>query len=163
MRIATSTIYENQIASIDNLSAQYQSIGQDLSTGKSLNVPSDDPAQISQDLTLTSTIASENSDASNATSAQAELTFTDSTLSSLTSVLQSARSLAVEGATDIIPNGTQRPLIGKQIAGLLNQALQLANQQYGTTYIFSGTGSSTSPPITAQGSPPNGVIFTGNN
>jgi Bacterial flagellin N-terminal helical region len=93
MRIATSTIYDNQIQSIDNLSAQYQSIGQDLSTGKSLNVPSDDPSQISQDLTLTTQIASENGDASNATAAQNELTFTDSTLSSLTSLLQTARSL----------------------------------------------------------------------
>ena len=63
MRIATSTIYDNQIQSIDNLSAQYQSIGQDLSTGKSLNVPSDDPSQISQDLTLTTSIASEVSQA----------------------------------------------------------------------------------------------------
>ncbi len=139
MRIATSTIYNNQTASIDNLSAQYQSIGQDLSTGKSLNVPSDDPAQISQDLTLTNTINQENGDASNAVAAQNELTFTDSTLSSLTSLLQTARSLAVEGATDIIPNGAQRPLIGKQISGLLNQALGLANQKYGNTYIFAGT------------------------
>jgi flagellar hook-associated protein 3 FlgL len=163
MRIATSTIYDNQITSIDGLSAQYQSIGQDLSTGKSLNVPSDDPSQVSQDLTLTTTIAAENGDASNATSAQNELTFVDSTLSSLTGVLQTARSLAVEGATDIIPNGTQRPLIGEQVAGLLNQALALANQQYGSTYIFSGTSTATTPPITALGSPPNGVVFTGNN
>lgn len=163
MRIATSTIYSDQTTSIDALSAQYQSIGMDLSTGKSLNVPSDDPSQVSQDLTLTTTIAAENGDASNAAAATNELTFTDSTLSSLTSVLQSARSLAVEGATDIIPNGAQRPLIGKQVAGLLNQALQLANQQYGNTYIFAGTGSSTVPPATAQGSPPTGIIFTGNN
>lgn len=162
MRIATSTIYSDQTTSIDSLSAQYQSLGQDLSTGKSLNVPSDDPSQVSQDLTLTTTIAAENGDASNAASATNELTFTDNTLSSLTSLLQQARSLAVEGATDIIPNGTQRPLIGKQIGGLLNQALQLANQQYGNTYIFAGTGSSTSPPITPQGNPPNSVIFTGN-
>ncbi len=163
MRIATSTIYSDQTASIDSLSAQYQSIGQDLSTGKSLNVPSDDPAQISQDLTLTNTINQENGDASNAVAAQNELTFTDSTLSSLTSLLQTARSLAVEGATDIIPNGAQRPLIGKQISGLLNQALGLANQKYGNTYIFAGTGSANTPPITPLGSPPNSVAFTGNN
>jgi flagellar hook-associated protein 3 FlgL len=163
MRIATSTIYSDQIQSIDGLSAQYQNIGQDLSTGKSLNVPSDDPSQVSQDLTLSTTIAQENGDASNASSASNFLTFTDTTLSQLTSVLQQARSLAVEGATDIIPNGTQRPLIGKQVDGLLNQALALANQQYGNTYIFAGTGSSTTPPITPQGSPANGVVFTGNN
>ena len=163
MRIATSTIYNNQTVSIDNLSAQYQNIGQDLSTGKSLNVPSDNPSQVAQDLTLTTTIAAENSDASNASAAQNELTFTDSTLSSLTSALQTARNLAVSGATDIIPNGTQRPLIGQQVAGLLNQVLALANTQYGGTYLFAGTGSGTTPPVTPLGSPPNAVAFSGNN
>lgn len=163
MRIATSTVYDNQTTSIDNLSAQYQNIGQSLSTGKSLNVPSDDPSQISQDLTITSTIKAEDSDASNATAAQNELTFTDATLSSLTSTLQTARNLAVSGATDIIPNGTQRPLIGKQVEGLLEQALALANTQYGGTYLFAGTGSGTTPPVTALGSPPTGISFSGNN
>ena len=163
MRIATSTIYDNQSASIDNLSAQYQQIGNTLSTGKTLNVPSDDPSVVAQDLTLSSTIKSENNDASNATAAQNELTFTDSTLSSLTSLLQTARNLAVSGANDVIPNGAQRPLIGKQVSGLLDQALALANAQYGGTYLFAGTGSGTTPPVTALGSPPNGVAFTGNN
>ncbi len=163
MRIATSTIYDQQTTSIDNLSAQYQNVGQQLSTGKSLNVPSDDPSVVSQDLTLSNTIKSENADASNATSAQNQLTFTDSTLSSLTSILQTVRSLVVEGATDIIPNGTQRPLIGKQVAGLLSQAIGLANAQYGTTYVFAGTGTRTTAPVTPIGDPPTSVAFTGNN
>src|SRR5258708_5246846 len=143
MRIATSTIYNNQTVSIDTLSAQYQNIGQQLSTGKSLNVPSDDPSQVAQDLTITNTIAAENSDASNASAAQNQLTFTDSALASLTNALQTARNLAVSGANDVIPNGTQRPLIGQQVAGLLNQVLALANTQYGGTYLFAGTGSGT--------------------
>ena len=162
MRIATSTIYDNQSSSIDNLSAQYQQIGAQLSSGKSLNVPSDDPSQISQDLTLTSTITAEDNDASNATGAQNALTFTDATLSSLTTVLQTARNLAVEGANDVIPNGGQRPLIGAQVSGLLDQALGLANSEYGGTYIFAGSGSANTPPITALGSPTNAVAFTGN-
>jgi flagellin-like hook-associated protein FlgL len=163
MRIATSTIYNNQASSIDNLSAQYQQIGQSLSTGKSLNVPSDNAAQVSQDLSIRTMIAAEDGDASNATAAANQLTFTDSTLSSLTSLLQTARNLAVSGANDIIPNGAQRPLIGTQVAGLLDQALGLANAQYGSTYLFAGTGSATTPPISPQGSPPNAVQFIGNN
>jgi flagellar hook-associated protein 3 FlgL len=163
MRIATITIYNNQTSSIDNLSSQYQNIGNQLSTGKSLNVPSDDPSQVSQDLQIRSTIAAEDSDASNATAASQELTFTDATLSQLTSVLQSARNLAVEGANDIIPNGSQRPLLGKQVDGLLNQALALANTMYGTNYIFAGTGAATTAPVTPLGSPANAIAFTGNN
>ena len=161
MRIATSTIYDNQATSIDALSAQYQNVGQQLSSGKSLTVPSDDPAVISQDLTLNGTIAAENTDASNATAAQNQLTFTDSALSSLTSILQKARNLAVEGANDTLA-APQRAVIGTQVQGLLEQAIGLANSQYGNTYVFAGTGSRTTPPVSAQGSPPTGVNFAGN-
>jgi flagellar hook-associated protein 3 FlgL len=163
MRIATSTVYDQQTTTIDNLSAQYNSVGNDLSTGISLNVPSDDPSVVSQALTINNTINSEDKDAQNATNAQNQLTNTDSILSSLTSVLQSARSLVVEGATDIIPNGSQRPLIGKQIEGLLQEAIGLANSKYGSTYVFAGTGESTTAPVTAVGTPPTGVTFSGNN
>jgi flagellar hook-associated protein 3 FlgL len=162
MRIATSTIYDQQTQSIDSLSAQYQTVGQQLSSGKSLNVPSDDPSVVSQDLTLRNTISSENTDASSATAAQNKLTYTDSVLSSLTSVLQTARSLAVEGANAVIPNGSQRPLIGKQVEGLLDQALQLANSQFGQQYLFAGTGPGTTQPVTALGNPPTGISFIGN-
>jgi flagellar hook-associated protein 3 FlgL len=163
MRIATSTVYDQQTTTIDNLSAQYNSVGNDLSTGISLNVPSDDPSVVSQALTINNTINAEDKDAQNATNAQNQLTNTDSVLSSLTSVLQSARSLVVEGATDIIPNGSQRPLIGKQIEGLLQEAIGLANSKYGSTYVFAGTGESTTAPVTAVGTPPTGVTFSGNN
>jgi flagellar hook-associated protein 3 FlgL len=163
MRIATSTIYNDQTTSIDNLSAQYQAVGNDLSTGISLNVPSDDPSVVSQALTISSTINAEDKDAQNATSAQNQLTNTDSILSSLTGVLQEARSLVVEAATDVIPNGTQRPLIGTQVQGLLEQAIGLANSKYGNTYVFGGTGESTTAPVTAVGTPPTGVTFSGNN
>jgi flagellar hook-associated protein 3 FlgL len=162
MRIATSTIYDQQTTSIDTLSTQYQKIGNQLSTGKQLNVPSDDPSVVAQDLTLTNTINAEGASSSSATAATNLLTNTDSILGSITSVLQSARSLAVEGATDIIPNGTQRPLIGKQISGLLQQAIELANSQYGDTYVFAGTGQHTSAPVQANGTPPTGVNFNGN-
>jgi len=163
MRIATSTIYDQQTSAIETLSAQYQNIGQQLSSGKSLNVPSDDPSVVSQDLTLRNTINAEDGDASNSTAASNELTYTDSVLSSLTNVLSTARSLAVEGANAVIPNGSQRPLIGAQVEGLLEQALQLANSQFGQRYIFSGTGPGTTQPVVAQGNPPNSIIFNGNN
>jgi flagellar hook-associated protein 3 FlgL len=163
MRIATSTIYTDQTQSIDSLSAQYQSIGQTLSSGKKLNVPSDDPSIVSQDLTLRNTVNAEDADASNSNAAQNQLTYTDSVLSNLTNVLSEARSLCVEGANAVIPNGTQRPLIGKQVEGLINEAIQLANSQFGNKYIFAGTSTSASQPVVAQGNPPTGVLFSGNN
>ncbi|MBV8644840.1 MAG: flagellar hook-associated protein FlgL, partial [Candidatus Eremiobacteraeota bacterium] len=56
MRIATSTIYAQQVAAIDNQQATYAQLGQELSSGKQLSAPSDDPAEIGQDLSLHVTI-----------------------------------------------------------------------------------------------------------
>jgi flagellar hook-associated protein 3 FlgL len=162
MRIATSTLYEQQATSINNLSSQYQLVGHQLSTGKSLNAPGDDPTVVAQDLTLRQTIAGQQGDVSNASAAQNELTFVDSTLSSLTDILSHARSLTVASATDIIPNGAQRQDQAAEVQGLLEQALGLANAQYGNRYIFAGTTAGTLAPVTPQGSPPQSVLFTGN-
>src|SRR5487761_2705545 len=113
MRIATSTIYNEQTQSMDNLLAQQQQYGQDLSTGKSLNQPSDNPGQIATDLSVRSTIAIDNQVSTNATSLQNQLTSVDGTLASLTNVLTSVRSLAVQGAPDTI-SASQLQSIGTQ-------------------------------------------------
>jgi len=56
MRIATSMIYAQQTAAIDNQAALEATLGQQLSSGKRLSAPSDDPRQIAQDLQLHVTI-----------------------------------------------------------------------------------------------------------
>src|SRR5579862_8805383 len=98
MRIATSTVYNNQITQIDNLVAQQQQFGAEASSGIKLNVPSDDPAQIAQDLAVRTSIAQENQGSTNIQNASSQLTSVDGALSSLTSIMQSARSLAVQAA-----------------------------------------------------------------
>lgn len=161
MRIATATIFDNQTAAMDNLTVQQQQLGLDLSTGKSLNEPSDDPTQIGQDLTIRSTIASETTTGTNLASATDQLTATDGSLSTLTNILQSARQLAIEGATDTLST-SQRQAIGSQVDQLLNEAIGIANTSYGGRYIFAGTSTLTSAPVQAQGSPTSSVAFTGN-
>lgn len=162
MRIATSTIYSNQTLSIENLESQYQLQGQELSTGISLNEPSDDPTIIAQDLSVRNDSAVTTQVGQNLTGLNNMLATTDSTLSSLTSLLQSARNLAIEGASDTVtPN--QRGSIGQQINQLLQQAVGLANTQYDGKYIFSGTAASAgSSLVTAVGNPPSAVTAKSN-
>ena len=86
MRIATSTIYAQQTAAIDDQQSLYAQIGQNLSTGKQLNDPSDDPARIAQDLSLHTAIDETNQQSTNVQSAVSELTTTDSALSGLSTI-----------------------------------------------------------------------------
>ncbi|MGD0475511.1 MAG: flagellin [Candidatus Velthaea sp.] len=161
MRIATSSIYNNQSTAIDNLETQYQIEGNSLSTGKQLNVPSDDPTQIGLDLNIHTTISVENQQSTNIQAATAQLTSTDSALANLTSVLQSAEQLATRGASDLISK-TERQDVGNEVDQYLQQAIAIANTQYGGSYLFGGSVQSSSPPVTTAGSPVSSVTFNGN-
>ena len=161
MRIATSTIYSQQTAAIDDQSAQYALLGQELSSGKSLTEPSDDPSQIAQDLGLHNTIATQTQQSTNATNATNLLTQTDSALGGLTSVLQSANSLAVKAASSAL-DATDRSAIVSQVNTLISQAVSYGNTEYDGTYVFSGTSATGSAPVQAVGDPRSSVSFTGN-
>jgi flagellar hook-associated protein 3 FlgL len=161
MRIATSTIYDNQTASIDNLVTQQQQYGQVLSSGKQLNAPSDDPSQIAQDLAVRNSISQENQDGLNVQNASAQLTTVDGALSSLTSVMQSARSIAVQAGAGALST-TQRAALASQVDGLLQQAIGIANTKYSGKYVFAGTANPSGPAVTTTGVPISSVVFNGN-
>lgn len=162
MRIATSTIYSNQTLSIENLEAQYQQQGQELSTGIALNEPSDNPTIIAQDLSVRNDSSVTTQIGQNLTGLNNLLSTTDSTLSSLTTLLQSARNLAIEGASDTV-TPAQRGSIGQQVNQLLQQAIGLANTQYDGKYVFSGTAASAgSTLVSPVGNPPSAVTAKSN-
>ena len=161
MRISTDTIYEQQVSAIDNLAVQEATYGQQLSTGKQLQFPSDDPTNIAQDLSVRTEIGVQTQVGDNLTNAQHQLTSVDGALASLTSVLQSARSLAIQGASDT-NTATQRQEIAIQVNQLLQQAIGLSNTQYAGVYVFAGTANPSAAPVAANGSA-SVVGFTGNN
>ena len=162
MRIATSTVYSNQTLAIENMESQYELEGQELSTGISLNEPSDDPTVIGQDLEVRNDSAVTTQVGQNLTGLNNLLSTTDSTLSSLTTLLQSARNLAIEGASDAI-TPSQRAQIGQQVNQLLQQAIGLANTEYDGKYIFSGTAAVAGTSLVqAVGSPPTAVTADNN-
>lgn len=161
MRIATSTIYSQQTQAIENQAALYAQYAEQLSSGKSLTAPSDDPTQIAQDLQVHVSIDTTTQESTNVQNAVNELTSTDSALSSLTSLLQSARNLATQGANSSL-SASQEKAIGAQVDQLLQQSIAIANTQYAGKYIFAGTSTSANPPAVQQGNPISGVQFTGN-
>jgi flagellar hook-associated protein 3 FlgL len=161
MRIATSTMFAQQTASIDNLVVQQLKYGNELTTGKALSQPSDDPAHVAQDLDLRNQIALGNDTVTNLANVTGQMTATDGAMSSLVNVLQSARSLAVQGASDTMTPAQQKS-IGDQVNQLLDEAIGLANTQYDGQYVFGGTASLGGKPVVATGSPVSGVTFSGN-
>jgi flagellar hook-associated protein 3 FlgL len=161
MRISTSTMYEQQIAQIDNLAAQQEQYAAEASSGIALNAPSDNPGQIAQDLAIRTSIAQENQSSSNIQSASSQLTTIDGALSTLSSIVSSARNIAVQAAGGYT-SSTQLQALASQVDGYLQEAIGLANTKYADKYVFAGTAAPSSPPVSANGSPASSINFNGN-
>jgi flagellar hook-associated protein 3 FlgL len=162
MRVATSTVYQETTANIDQLYATYSQQGEELSTGKSFNVPSDNPTIVAQDLYVRNANAVNTQIGANLTDLNNQLTTVDGALSTLTNIVTSARSLAIEAASNAI-NSSQQSEIGTQVDQLLQEAIGVANTQYGGKYVFTGTAVAGSPPpVQANGSPTSSVTAVSN-
>jgi flagellar hook-associated protein 3 FlgL len=162
MRISTTDLFDQQTFAIDNLMFTQTQLGNELSGGKKLVQPSDDPSQISQDLQVRSSIADTTTSATNTQQASDELTEVDSVMGELTDALQSARQLAVSAASDVM-DPSNKLGVANQVEQILQQVVSLANSKYGGQYLFGGTDNSSTPPVQTTGTPISSVTFTGNN
>jgi flagellar hook-associated protein 3 FlgL len=161
MRISTTNLFDQQTFAIDNLMYTQTQLGNELSGGKKLVNPQDDPSQIAQDLQVRSTIADTTTSAQNTQQASDELGEVDSVMSELTSALQSARQLAVSAASDVM-DPSNKLGVANQVEGILQQLVGLANTQYGGKYLFGGSNVAAVPPVQTSGTPINNVTFSGN-
>jgi flagellar hook-associated protein 3 FlgL len=139
-------MYYNQFLSDlqKNLSAMYDA-NEQLSTGKRVNRPSDDPAAMARIVGYKATLSSFSQYSRAIDSAKSALGAIDSSFTNLEELMTRANELAVEGATATVDANARRGL-ASEISGLLESAKGIANTQVGNRYIFSGY-SATTPPI----------------
>lgn len=116
-----------------------------LSSGKRINRPSDDPAGAGAILRIrTSQEISEQFRRSVAT-VKDRLSIADGALDSYERWLDRARALLAQGATDTT-DSTNRASIANEIDGLRAEILSAANMRSNEQYVFGGTGQ-TAPPF----------------
>jgi flagellar hook-associated protein 3 FlgL len=117
---------------------------QQLSSGKKINQPSDDPYGTNLTLQLNGQLAQLNNYSGNVSDGTAWAQSATSALSSIDSMVQRVRELTVEAA-----NGTnttaQTQAAGAEVNQLISAIKQAANTQYNGQYIFSGTSIQTAP------------------
>ncbi len=148
MRITTSLQYQTLSSNIESSLETLNTTQSQISSGKKLQTFSDDPAGASQALSLRSALGDNAQYQRDAAATTSFLTASEGALSGATSVLQSARQIAVAGA-----NSTQTPAslaaLGDQVDGAIQQLTQAANTQSGGRYLFGGT-KTTTPPFDAS-------------
>lgn len=132
----------------------------ELATGKSVNVPSDNPAAAAADVENQAEQSQNDQYLQNTSNLEGMFQTADSTLSSVTAALNQAISLGTEGANGTLSTAQQQAL-AQQVQNVQSQMVQLANTSYGGNYLFGGTETQTAP-FTLDSTQPSGVDYNGN-
>ena len=157
LRISTYMMFQNGEQAINNSQTQLLSTELQLSTGKQINSPSDNPVGAANIASLNSTVAQLTQFTSNQNEGQLQLNLADSTMSNFVNLMQSVQQQLVQ-AGDASYSDSQRAALAQGLQGDLNQMIGLANTGDGQGgYLFAGSQQS-APPFSQTG---NNVTYKG--
>lgn len=142
-------ITQNQLASqftndVNNIYTRLAKSQQQVSDGRRITKPSDDPFGTGQVMGFDTQLADVRRHQSNVSESMSFMNAADAALDSVTSALQKIREKALQAA-----NGTNGPGDRASIATEIQQLKEIVrdgmNAQHGDTYIFGGTSTSAEP------------------
>jgi flagellar hook-associated protein 3 len=144
VRITQTMVANDMIAALSQNYQTLDTIDNQLATGKSVRMPSDNPTAVSNAISVQASITANTAYQSSTSAAQNWLQSTSSALQQLASVVERARTLAVQGANDS-NTGSDRTDIASEINQLMQQIVQIGNTTYAGSSIFAGTLVTTTP------------------
>lgn len=145
MRVSTSMIFNTGTNGIRNLQGELYKTHNQLSTGRRILTPADDPVGASEALRVTQSKNVNERFIENQAQAQTKLNFLDTTLDSLNNELQAIyENTVAAGNASYSPE--QRGMIAEELKRRLENLIGLANTRDGTgQYIFAGYKTTTEP------------------
>ena len=145
MRVATVTIYNSGTIGMSNLQDQQTKLQNQLSTGRRMLTPADDPIASARALKVTEADGLANQFTTNAKSATSSLNVSESTMNQLTTLIQNVQQLAINAGNPTQISADKNAL-NNELLGDYQQLLALSNQTDGNgLYLFSGFQGSTKP------------------
>ncbi len=153
-------LYTGVNASIQQSEASLQTAVNQLSSGKRVATPSDDPLAFANDLRSVASSVTVDTYTKNTQSVMAQAQIADSALSSVVTSLTQAISLGTEGGNGTLTS-TQRASLAQQVQGLLAQVASQANTTSNGRAIFAGT-AGTATAFVADPASANGYTYQGN-
>jgi len=138
MRISTQMMYQQNMRGITDSQSKWLEYGEQMSTGKRVNRPSDDPIAASQAVVL-SQAQSQNSQFTLARSfATQKVSLEESVLDQVTKAVQSAQDKIVYSGNGSLSDDDRNSL-ATDLQGIRDQLVNLANSTDGNgRYIFAG-------------------------
>ncbi|RDI97723.1 flagellar hook-associated protein 3 [Dyella solisilvae] len=159
MRLSTSWMFQQSVNQMISQQSALANTQNEVSSGQRINVASDDPAGAGQIVSLNHVIAQNTQFTANIDSATTSLNTEASTLSSINSALDSARTLALQAVNGTLSDA-DRTSIATQLGQIRSQLIQMANSTDNNgNPLFAGTSSTTTPfQVAGNGA----VTYTGN-
>ncbi|MFA6451364.1 MAG: flagellar hook-associated protein FlgL [bacterium] len=116
-----------------------------ISTGKKVNFPSDDPIGADRILDYRQIIESTTQYIKNVDDADSQASNVDGVLSHMETMLMRVRDLAVKASNEAPNNQQMLDAMSKEIDSLINEMVFQSNQKFDGKYLFSGNKTSTTP------------------
>ncbi len=137
MRIASTTISDSMIRQIQQLTINQANLQSQVSTGRRITNPEDDPAAMGRLLNLESQQRQLAQYSSNASRALQQAQASYSGLTGIKKISDRAGELVTLGTGTL--GATAMTSYGTEVDQLIEQAVQLANTKLGNDYIYNGT------------------------
>lgn len=144
MRITDRMASERLLQDILEAGRRRLEVHRQMSSGKRLERPSDDPAGVFSALGFRSLLRETARFRENNDDARGWLEAAEASLSQATDLLHRARELAVEGASDTVPPEARKAL-AQEVRQLREELISIGNATYGGRYMFGGRKTTQAP------------------
>lgn len=164
MRVTHQLVKNTVIRNVQRNLTQMTRYQDMLSSGKTVNKPSDDPIKIARIMGYNSALDQNRQYQKNIHAIRSWVDTTEDALHGITEVLQRARELAVSGANDTLSPEARRA-IAMEVEELTGVLVQIGNTRYENRHIFAGFQTNTAP-LQRGANPedsPAGITYAGDN
>jgi flagellar hook-associated protein 3 FlgL len=163
MAISDLSLFNSMTYALDQTTSNLQNIQQELASGKQVVQPSDNLVNYGEAQLLSAQASAVNNDINTGQQVQGTLTTADNAMSEVGNWLNSAISIATQGADGSVSAAQMTTLAG-QVQSILQQVISAGNAQYDGQYMFGGSQTAV-PPYDATGnyagdSSPNFATFS---
>ncbi|UAN44054.1 flagellar hook-associated protein FlgL [Serratia sp. JSRIV001] len=157
MRMSTSMIYQQNLSGVTNNQSLWMQSGQQLSSGKRVLYPSDDPLAASQAVMISQSMSENSQYALARTFARQNISMEETVLRSAADGIKDMKALIVNAGDGTISDN-DRDSLATQLQGLKDQLLSQANSTDGNgRFIFAGFANDKAPFVEQGGK----VVYQG--
>ena len=144
LRITNNTITNNYLTSLNQSLKRQSDIQEQLTDGKAIHRPSDDPIKTIRSLRFNTNLKMNEQYTQNASDARSWMETSDSAMSDLSSIMIQVKELTIQASNMPLDQAAVQT-IGGQVDTLINQMITIGNTKIGDRYVFAGQNDKTAP------------------